>query len=141
MTFNGIPILEYDPSPSAIIQPGRRGWDLVLPDRWVMTWFADVVQAYAESSDAQIVAINRWETGVINCYETELRGRRVGFEHTHVGARRIIACGGCGVLDHSLALGHILVPTSAVRDVDHGCLLPGNPGQSRETTAGGLRGR
>jgi uridine phosphorylase len=33
-----------------------------------------------------------------------------------LGCRNFIACGGAGVLDRSIALGHLLVPTSAVRD-------------------------
>src|SRR5204863_379738 len=30
--------------------------------------------------------------------------------------RRFIACGGAGALDPELTLGHIIVPTSAIRD-------------------------
>src|SRR5690606_13402464 len=33
-----------------------------------------------------------------------------------LGVKKIIACGGAGVLDRNLAVGHIVVPTSAVRD-------------------------
>ena len=33
-----------------------------------------------------------------------------------MGARKFIACGGAGVLDRSIAMGHLLVPTAAVRD-------------------------
>jgi uridine phosphorylase len=32
------------------------------------------------------------------------------------GCRKFIACGGCGVLDHEIAVGHLVVPTHAVRD-------------------------
>jgi uridine phosphorylase len=32
------------------------------------------------------------------------------------GCTRFIACGGCGVLDTALAVGHLLVPHAAVRD-------------------------
>lgn len=32
------------------------------------------------------------------------------------GCRRIIACGGAGVLDSQIAVGTVLIPTSAVRD-------------------------
>ena len=33
-----------------------------------------------------------------------------------LGARKFIACGGAGVLNGDLAVGHVVVPTSAVRD-------------------------
>ena len=33
-----------------------------------------------------------------------------------LGGEKFIACGGAGVLDKSIAVGHIVVPTSAVRD-------------------------
>ena len=33
-----------------------------------------------------------------------------------LGARKFVACGGAGALDQRLTLGHILIPTSAVRD-------------------------
>ena len=33
-----------------------------------------------------------------------------------MGGRKIIACGGAGVLRKDLAVGHLIVPTSAVRD-------------------------
>jgi uridine phosphorylase len=33
-----------------------------------------------------------------------------------LGCTKFIACGGAGVLDSSIAVGHILVPTSAIRD-------------------------
>ena len=37
-------------------------------------------------------------------------------ESIALGCRRFIACGGAGVLDRAIALGHLVVPTSAVRD-------------------------
>jgi uridine phosphorylase len=33
-----------------------------------------------------------------------------------VGARKVIVCGGCGVLDREIAVGHLLVPEHALRD-------------------------
>ena len=37
-------------------------------------------------------------------------------EVTALGAKHIIACGGCGVLDKDIGVGHILVPEAALRD-------------------------
>lgn len=33
-----------------------------------------------------------------------------------LGCRKFIACGGAGVLDREIAVGHLVVPTSAIRD-------------------------
>jgi uridine phosphorylase len=33
-----------------------------------------------------------------------------------LGCRKFVACGGAGVLDRSIALGHLIVPTAAIRD-------------------------
>jgi uridine phosphorylase len=33
-----------------------------------------------------------------------------------LGCRKFIACGGCGVLDSGIAMGHPLIPLSAIRD-------------------------
>ena len=33
-----------------------------------------------------------------------------------LGSRKFIACGGAGVLESSIALGHAIIPTAAVRD-------------------------
>jgi uridine phosphorylase len=64
-------------------------------------------------------------------YEIDVDGQRVALFHPGVGAplaaglldevialgcRKFIACGGAGVLDREIAVGHVVVPTSAVRD-------------------------
>ena len=71
------------------------------------------------------------EIGRNPIYEVELDGRRLGIVHPGVGAplaagfleelvargaRSFVACGGAGVLVPDVALGHVIVPTSAVRD-------------------------
>jgi uridine phosphorylase len=32
------------------------------------------------------------------------------------GCKKFVACGGCGVLDKNIAVGHLLLPVSAIRD-------------------------
>src|SRR3954463_5348363 len=64
-------------------------------------------------------------------YEMDIDGRRLTLFHPGVGAplaaamleeaialgcRKFVACGGAGVLDRSIALGHLVVPTAAIRD-------------------------
>ncbi len=66
-------------------------------------------------------------------YEIEVEGQRIAITQVGVGApmaamqmeiggvalggaRHVVACGGCGVLDREIACGHILLPTSAFRE-------------------------
>ena len=71
------------------------------------------------------------EIGHNPVYELELDGSRLALVHPGVGAplaaafleeliargcRAFVACGGAGVLVPDVALGHVIVPTSAVRD-------------------------
>ena len=71
------------------------------------------------------------EIGRNPIYEIDLGGRRLALMHPGVGAplaagfleeliargcRTFVACGGAGVLVPDVALGHVVVPTSAVRD-------------------------
>src|SRR5690554_3047547 len=125
------PILEYDPAYKAIIEPGRNNRDFHLPERFVITFFADIVEKYAKENDVRIITKLKWETGIVTIYEMVHKGERIGFYHAWVGApiavgvmefiiaygaEKIIACGGCGVLDKTIDVGQILIPTSAIRD-------------------------
>ena len=64
-------------------------------------------------------------------YEVETNGTKIGVFQPGVGAplaaalmeevivrgcRKIIACGGSGVLDRDIGVGNILIPTAVVRD-------------------------
>lgn len=125
------PILEFDNNRDAIINPGRNKWDIKLPEKCVMTFFGDVVEKYCINNGCRILASTKWETGTSNIYEIEYKGEKIAVFHAWVGApiavglmefaiaygtSKIIACGGCGVLDRKITAGHILMPTSAVRD-------------------------
>jgi uridine phosphorylase len=73
----------------------------------------------------------RSEIGTNPVYELDLNGRRVAAFHPGVGAplaaafleemialgsRKFMACGGAGVLESAIALGHPIVVSAAVRD-------------------------
>jgi uridine phosphorylase len=73
----------------------------------------------------------RSEMGPHHLYEMEVGGRRVALHQAAVGAalaaglleeiiaagcRYFVACGSAGVLDREIAVGHVVVPVSAVRD-------------------------
>lgn len=125
------PILEFDPSPNAVIEPGRNKLDIQIPERCVMTFFGEVAKKFSELPGSRMVGTTRWENGNVQIYAMEYKGREIAFFHTWVGApvaaslmefviayggKKFIACGGCGVLDRSIAAGQILIPTTAVRD-------------------------
>jgi uridine phosphorylase len=125
------PILEYDPEPEAIIEPARLIKPMDVPEHCVVCFFQDVINELVGSGQARQVAKSVSEMGDHPVYELEVSGRRLAFFHPGVGAplaaglldeaiargcRKFIACGGCGVLDREIAVGRLIVPTSAVRD-------------------------
>lgn len=125
------PILEFDPAPEAFIEPARVIRARDLPEHCVICFFREVIDKVAAEYNARVVVENRWEDGPHHIYEIPYQGQRLGFFHPGVGApiaagvleeaiafgcRKFIACGGCGVLEKDMAVGHIVVVSGAVRD-------------------------
>jgi nucleoside phosphorylase len=125
------PILEFDPAPTALIEPSRVLKPRDVPEYCVLCFFQDTIErACGEGKGKEIFAL-KWEDGGHPLYELDVNGRRLGVLHPGVGApiaaslfedlialgcRKFIACGGAGVLDKNIAVGHLLVPSAAVRD-------------------------
>jgi uridine phosphorylase len=97
----------------------------------VVCFFQEVLAKLRDSGRATVVAQRRWEHMTHPVLEIEIEGRRLAVFHPGVGAplaaglleevialgcRKFIACGGAGVLEKGIAVGHILVPDAAVRD-------------------------
>lgn len=125
-----IPLLEYDPSPG-VIEPSRFRADADFPERLVLCFFAEQIRALAEAGIARPLATLSSEVGPNPAYTVEFEGAPVGLVHPGVGApfaaavleeaiacgvRKVIVCGGGGVLDREIAVGHLLVLEDAVRD-------------------------
>ncbi len=126
------PILEFDPAAEAIIEPSRQIKPLDgVPEHCVVCFFQDVIAELRQTGRAGEIDYMRSEIGAHPLYEIEHDGRKLAFFHPGVGAplaaglleeviargcRKFIACGGAGVLAGEIAVGHIVVPTSAVRD-------------------------
>ena len=126
------PILEFDPSELAVIEPSRVVEPMDVPEHCVVCFFREVVENVAVQRQARIVQGTRWEDGShLAMYEIAHQGKRLAFLHPGVGApmaaakleeaialgcRKFIACGGCGALERELMVGNLIVPTSAVRD-------------------------
>lgn len=125
------PILEYDSTREAFIEPSKVIKPRDVPEHCVISFFGDVIDKIAAEHKARMVVENRWEDGPHPLYEIEYKGQRLAFFHPAVGApisaslleeaiafgcRKFIACGGCGVLAKEIALGHLVVVSGAVRD-------------------------
>jgi uridine phosphorylase len=125
------PILEYDPNPKAIIEPRHLSPPLDVPEHCVICFFPEVFTLLTQAGRLRELARTEWEDGPHVLYELEYQGKRLAAFHPGVGApvavgllehviawgsRKFIACGGAGVLDREIAVGHLVVPSSAVRD-------------------------
>jgi uridine phosphorylase len=136
------PILEFDPTHEALIEPARQIRPRDVPEHCVICFFREVLEKVAAEKNAQVAVPNAWEDGPHPLYEIVHQGRRLAFFHPGVGAalgaglleeviafgcRKFIVCGGCGVLERDLAVGHLIVVTGAIRDegVSYHYLPPG----------------
>jgi uridine phosphorylase len=125
------PILEHDPAPQALIEPSALHASRDVPEAAVLCFFHEVIDKLVAGGLARECV--RWssEQGPTALYELESGGDRVAILHPGVGApiaairleaaialgcRRFVSCGGAGALVPELALGHVVVPISAVRD-------------------------
>ena len=125
------PILEFDQEAQAIIEPSRVVKPMDIPKQAVVCFFQDVITSLLEDNHLRLIAQQHREIGWHPVYEMAMDGRRIAVFHPGIGAplaaglleevialgcRKFIACGGAGVLDRQIAVGHLIVPTSAVRD-------------------------
>ena len=125
------PILEFDATAEAVIEPSKVIKPLDAPEHCVLCFFQEVIAGLCKDGRAREIGGDRSEYGVHPLYEIEMEGRRLAVFHPGIGAsmaaalfeyvvaigcRKFIACGGAGVLRRDIATGHIVVPTSAVRD-------------------------
>lgn len=128
---SGYPILEFDPSPQAVIEPRRVVESIDIPEHCVACFFQDVIQELVDQGEATVVDHRRSELGLHPVYQVETPGGQVALFHPGVGAplaagmleevialgcRKFIACGGAGVLDSAIPAGRVVLPVAAVRD-------------------------
>ena len=124
MTENEFPILEFDPSRDAIIEPGKIIEPIDVPEHCVVCFFRDVMTALGQRDDVKLLSERKCECGILPLYELRVDGRRLAAFHSGVGApfaaamleglialgcRKFVACGGAGVLDREIGVGHIVV--------------------------------
>jgi len=125
------PILEYDPSEIAIIEPKKVFQENKLSDYCVLTWFQQTINLMEQSGIVKkhikldTTAIVQW------IYEYNYKGNKIALINPNVGGpisamcfetaiargyKKFIAVGGAGVLEPKLKVGKIVIIDSAIRD-------------------------
>ncbi|MBN2311426.1 MAG: nucleoside phosphorylase [Candidatus Hydrogenedentes bacterium] len=126
------PILEFDEETAAIIEPRAAKAPVAgMPERAVLCFFQDVIDRLQEQGALREIHALRSEMGARPVYAFSHQGREVALAQPGIGAplaaahlenlialgcRKFVACGGAGVLDGAIPMGHLIVPVSAVRD-------------------------
>jgi len=126
------PLLESNRSRIAIIEPSRVIEPIDIAEHCVLCFFQEVIaELVREGAKARLIHNAESEAGDYPVYEMEYGHRKLAVVHPGVGApnaasrlermialgcRKFIACGGAGVLDRAIGVGHIVVPTAAIRD-------------------------
>ena len=131
MKREAYPILEFDGDRKAVLEPSHLVQPMDVPQHCVICFFAEVIQWLLDTQETKILAHSVSEIGQHPLYELVFEGKRLAFFHPGIGAplaiglleemivrgcKKFIACGGCGVLDKEIAVGHLLLPEAAIRD-------------------------
>jgi len=124
-----MPLLEFDPSTEALINPSKHQLRLDFPRHAVMCWFGNVVAertlgiepAYCipfEHGGHDVCVIDHCGCPVaLVSPGVGAPAAVTSFEViVALGAVNVIGCGGAGVVRPGYDVGHVLVPTGAVRD-------------------------
>jgi uridine phosphorylase len=126
-----IALLEYDPDPGAVVDPSVTLGHLrgSIPERAVLCFYSEIVAALPPEADQ--VGELQAAHGSHPIWRIRRNGHDVAVFHPGVGAplaaafleeaivlgaRKVVACGGCGVLTPEVPAGQVIVPTEAVRD-------------------------
>ena len=126
------PILEFDSDANAFIRASmfRQPID-GISERAVLCFFADAIEKIVTAFPHKIISRLKGEGIVVPVYQVEYNGSEIVLVQAIVGApwaaahleelaaigcKKFIACGGCGVMQKELAVGHLIIPTIAVRD-------------------------
>lgn len=130
--MNDIPLAEFDETIPAVIEPTQAISAVEgFPEHVVFCFFQKAIHATCGDGQAEVIAHTGSEIGLNPIYKLDHNGQSVAVMHAGVGAplsgsfleeviamggRKFVACGGAGVLDSSIDVGHVIVPTSAIRD-------------------------
>lgn len=126
-----IPLLEYDENPHGVLEAKKLIAPIHVPEFCVITFFGDVIAEKQSRGELRQAASLHLEFQENPVYITEACGQPVGLVMATIGApcaagqleelaalgfRKFLVCGGAGVLQREIAVGHLILPESAVRD-------------------------
>ena len=126
------PILEFDEDKNAFIRPSNMIQPIEgIAERCVMCFFSDAIKLILEEFPGKICSTFKSEGINYPLYEIDYKGEKICLIQAAVGApmaagqieelsamgiKKFLVCGMCGVLQKELAVGHLIIPTAAVRD-------------------------
>jgi uridine phosphorylase len=131
MPADDAPILEFDPSPTAVFEPHHvvaRGEQ--VPRRAVLCFFSQVLDRLGASDTPELFRLQAAH-GEHPVYGFDHEGETIAVFHPGVGAplaggffeesvahgcERFIAVGTAGALVPEVSVGQVIVPTAAIRD-------------------------
>ena len=125
------PILEFDDAAASIVRADLYQANPETPPAAVGCYFREVIAHLAASSETKIIDVLEDEAGIRPVYSVNIDGQRLAVFHPGVGApsaaasleiviargvRRVVFCGGAGVIADSAERSRIVVASSALRD-------------------------
>lgn len=131
MNKKEFPILEFDGVSNNVIKPSNFIKPIDIPEQVVLCFYSEVIEKLKIEKKLKEVYCFHSQLGKHPVYEIEYNGRKVALIHPGVGAplaaammeeaialggKKFISCGSGGVLNRDITVGHVLVPTLAIRD-------------------------
>lgn len=129
---NLIPLSEFDDTVPALYEPSEAVSAIPdFPEHVVLCFFQEAIASLRDEFKAEQIAQTTSEVGINPIYRFMVNDMPIAVVHAGVGAplsgsileeviakggRKFIACGGAGVLDSNIAVGHVVIPQSAIRD-------------------------
>jgi uridine phosphorylase len=125
------PILEFDATPEAVLEPAKAIKDRDLPEHCVLCFFYDVMAKLRQNFQAEPILPIKSEMGKHPVYALSVEGQKLAVCHIGIGAplagamleeliarggRKFIVCGVAAVLNRDIATDQVIVPSAAVRD-------------------------
>lgn len=125
------PILEFDNTKEAVIEPEKVLEPIDIPKLCVLAIFKDVIHKLVENEKVKLIHDIPCELGPLPIYELKVNDKRLALMHPGLGApfvaavieelialgcRKFIACGGAGVVQKDIVRGMVVIVNSAIRD-------------------------
>jgi uridine phosphorylase len=125
------PILEFDDTQVAKIEPSTSHKKTEGYEYCVITFFREVLESMEKEGRIKVVKYLNCESMDVPIYEMEYMGKKIHISLGYVGSagsaafleeliaygfNKFIVCGGAGVLRKDIAVGHLIIPISAIRD-------------------------